>query len=180
MRIIGGKNSRKVLNPPAGLPVRPTTDMAKEALFNILNNHVDFEDLRVLDLFAGTGNISFEFASRGAIEVIAVDNYPACIDYIRKIAGELHFDNLVAIKSDVARFLNNCRTHFDLIFADPPYDMKEAGQVPEWVFDSKLLAEGGWLVLEHGSYRSYKSHPAFFDERKYGKVHFSFFTMASE
>lgn len=160
---------------PPGLPVRPTTDMAKEALFNVLNNHVDFESIMVLDLFAGTGNIAFEFASRGATEVLAIDTNKRCIDFIRNTAISLQFDKLTAIHADVFRFLRSCRTSFDIIFADPPYDMMEQHQIPDLVIANQLLATEGRLILEHGGQNHFDDHPAFLEKRKYGKVHFSFF-----
>lgn len=149
--------------------------MAKEALFNILNNHFDFENIRVLDLFAGTGNIAFEFASRGATEVIAVETNKRCVDFIRNTAISLQFDRLTAIQADVYRFLGSCRTSFDIIFADPPYDMKEKRQIPDLVMANHLLTPEAWLILEHPGQSHFDDHPAFLEKRKYGKVHFSFF-----
>lgn len=165
-----------MLTAPGNLPVRPTTDMAKEALFNILNNHVDFEALRVLDLFAGTGNISYEFASRGAAQVVAVDQHMGCIQYIKKVAVQLDFHCLSAVKADVFRFLNFCRQDFDLIFADPPYDLPDIKLLPQQVFSMKLLHKDGLLVVEHGAETRLSELPCFREERKYGKVHFSFFS----
>lgn len=175
MRIIGGQYQRRLIHPPPSLPVRPTTDKAKEALFNILNNHFDFENLQVLDLFAGTGSISYEFASRGASEVVAVDRNPDCYHFIRKVKGQLDLDNLMPVRADVFRYLSACSNEFDIIFADPPYEMAEISQIPHEVFSRKLLAEGGWLIIEHGATTSFDSHPFFVREKKYSKVHFSFF-----
>jgi 16S rRNA (guanine966-N2)-methyltransferase len=152
--------------------------MAKEALFNILNNHIDFESVRVLDLFAGTGNISFEFASRGALEVIAVESNQQCIQFIRQMKDVLQYDSMVVVKADVFRFLAGCRTQFDVVFADPPYDMDGIDTIPDKVFSNNMIAAGGWLVIEHDSRKRFDSHPGFFNMRKYGKVHFSFFTTA--
>ncbi|HPT14194.1 MAG TPA: 16S rRNA (guanine(966)-N(2))-methyltransferase RsmD [Bacteroidales bacterium] len=176
MRIIAGTHRGRILHPPKGLPVRPTTDLAKESLFNILNNRIDFEELTVLDLFAGTGNISLEFASRGASEVIAVDLNAKCIDYIRKTSQELAFSKLYTVKASAFTFLKSLSRKFDVIFADPPYDMKESLLLPELVFEYSLLAPEGWLIIEHDVFKEYKNHPHFVEERRYGKVHFSFFS----
>lgn len=175
MRIIAGTHKGRILHPPKGLPVRPTTDLGKESLFNILNNRVDFEELRVLDLFAGTGNISLEFASRGAGEVVAVEINHKCIDYIRKVSYELAFDKVFTVKANVFGFLKSVSGKFDIIFADPPYDLKETIMIPELVFGHSLLQPGGWLIIEHDVFKNFVNHPQFFEERRYGKVHFSFF-----
>lgn len=175
MRIIGGKNKRRLLKVPAGLPVRPTTDMAKEALFNILNNHFDFEGLQVLDLFAGTGSITFEFVSRGAVEVIAIDLNKRCIDHIRKTAGLLGYTEVKALLTDAFRFINHCTTDFDIVFADPPYDMAGVGDIPDLVLNKQLVRKGGWLIVEHQGNMPFDHHPAFVEKRKYGKVMFSIF-----
>ncbi len=150
--------------------------MAKEALFNILNNHIDFESIRVLDLFAGTGNISFEFASRGAIEVIAVESNQQCIQFIRHMKDVLQYDRMTVVKADVFRFLAGCRTQFDVVFVDPPYDMEGIDTIPDRVFSNNMIAESGWLIIEHDSRRRFNNHSGFFNMRKYGKVHFSFFS----
>jgi 16S rRNA (guanine966-N2)-methyltransferase len=165
-----------VLRPPLGLPVRPTTDMAKESLFNILNNYIDFESIRVLDLFAGTGNISMEFASRQAALVLSVEINSRCTEYISKMVTELKFGNLSAIQANVFTFLARAPGNtYDVIFADPPYEMKEREKIPALLFDNNWLADDGWFVMEHDKYISFKEHPYFHDERHYGKVHFSFF-----
>ncbi len=175
MRIIGGRYQRRLIRPPAGLPVRPTTDKAKEALFNVLNNHFDFESIRVLDLFAGTGSISFEFASRGA-EVVAVENHPRCVRFVRQVAKDLCMEQLSCIKADVFRFLKHQQKPFDIVFADPPYDLQGIAELPDIVFAGKLLTESGWLVIEHSSAYAFDTQPHFFRQRHYSKVHFSFFS----
>lgn len=175
MRIIGGNHKGRVLRPPQGLPVRPTTDMAKESLFNILNNYIDFEDVKVLDLFAGTGNISFEFASRNAKQVVSVDINNRCTDYISKVAREFNFDNLSVIKASVFTFLSRHSTPYDIIFADAPYDMEGRENIPSLIFDNNWLAADGFLIIEHDKKLSFVQHPNFVEERHYGKVHFSFF-----
>lgn len=175
MRIIGGRYQRRLINPPPGLPVRPTTDKAKEALFNILHNHFDFETVRVLDLFSGTGSISFEFASRGAEEVVAIEKNYQCVRFMNKVKQELDLNNLNVIKSDVFRFLEWCKTPYDIIFADPPYNMQQTKMLPDIVFDRKLLLDDGWLIIEHPSEFVFDNHAQFLRKRKYSRVHFSFF-----
>lgn len=175
MRIISGSHRGRVLRPPAGLPLRPTTDMAKESLFNILNNYIDFESIKVLDLFAGTGNISLEFASRGALSVLSVEQNQKCSDYIQKTATELHFNAMSVVRGDVFHFLQKTAGFYDVIFADPPYDMQERERIPELIYEKKFLAPEGWFIMEHDSFINFKNHPRFSEERKYGKVHFSFF-----
>lgn len=175
MRLISGSHAGRVLRVPAGLPVRPTTDLAKESLFNILNNRVDFEGLKVLDLFSGTGNISLEFASRGAGQVLSVDSNPKCIDFLSKTARSFGFEHVVTIRSDVFRFLARPAGSFDIVFADPPYDMASRETLPGLIFGSNFLLVDGWLIVEHDSRISFKKEPGFAEERKYGKVHFSFF-----
>lgn len=176
MRIIGGKNQRRQIVAPVKLPVRPTTDMAKEALFNILNNHFGFDELSVLDIFAGTGNISYEFASRGAPQVIAVDINPQCVRFIKSTAESLSMENLRAVRAEAFHFLSFCKTDFDIVFADPPYDMEAIETIPGKVFDAEVLKPGGWLIMEHGQEVSFSAHPHFTESRRYGRVHFSFFT----
>jgi len=149
--------------------------MAKESLFNILNNYIDFEEIRVLDLFAGTGNISLEFASRGAKTVLSVDLNGKCTDYISKMVAEFKFVNSSVIKDNVLAYLARPSGSYDVIFADPPYDLENREKVPELIFENKWLAEDGWMVMEHDKRISFKDHPLFYDERRYGKIHFSFF-----
>jgi len=175
MRIISGSHKGRVLRPPQGLPVRPTTDMAKESLFNILNNYVDFEEIRVLDLFAGTGNISLEFASRSATMILSVDLNSRCIEYISKMATELKFNKLSAIQANVFTFLARSAGTYDVIFADPPYDLKNRESIPDLIFSNNWLTDEGWFIMEHDKYIGFKDHPYFFEERRYGKIHFSFF-----
>jgi 16S rRNA (guanine(966)-N(2))-methyltransferase RsmD len=169
-----------VLRPPLGLPVRPTTDLAKESLFNILNNYIDFDDLKVLDLFAGTGNISFEFASRGAGLIICVELNRKCADYITRTAAELKFTSLSVLQASVFTFLARSAGKYDIIFADPPYDMPDREKIPELVFANNWLADDGWFIMEHDSSISFSERPYFSEVRRYGKVHFSFFRKAEK
>jgi len=177
MRIIGGKLKGLRLNPPANLPVRPTTDMAKEALFNILNNQVDFEGITVLDLFSGTGNISMEFASRGAEQVIAVDRSIQCINYLKDMARQHKLEQITTFKADVFKYLEMETDQYDLIFADPPYDLNRIPEIPKIVFEKNLLKPGGLLVVEHQSMQNLSQQPGFVEQRKYGHSSFSFFKM---
>ena len=153
MRIISGKYKGRRISPPKNLPVRPTTDMSKEALFNVLNNHFNFSGLKVLDLFAGTGNISYEFASRGCDNVIAVDGDFGCIKFIKQTANEFDF-TITAIKSDVISFIQKNSSSFDIIFADPPYafDQETFEKIVKTVFERELLEEDGMMIIEHSKY----------------------------
>lgn len=181
MRIISGKNRGRRIVAPDNLPVRPTTDMGKEGLFNILNNYFFFDRVRVLDLFSGTGNIAYEFASRGAVSVIAVDSDQRCTNFIKKTLGKLQYDNVAVIRQDAFAYTAACRQKFDIIFADPPYEMEGAERVIDNVFGNGLLNPDGWLVMEHPGTRDFSGHPKFYRHRNYGKVNFSFFAnMADE
>lgn len=175
MRIIGGRLKGLRINPPANLPVRPTTDLAKEALFNILYNQFDFEEIRVLDLFSGTGNISLEFASRGVPEVVSVDRDFGCFNYLKKISKELKLETIKAYKADVFKFLELETEPFDLIFADPPYDLTRIPEIAKVVFERALVNEGGYLIVEHPSMKKLDNHPNFREQRLYGSSSFSFF-----
>ncbi len=176
MRIISGKYKGKRLTAPKKLPVRPTTDMAKEGLFNILNNIYNFSSISVIDLFAGTGNISYEFASRGTKDITAVDLHYACLGYIKNIANELEFP-IQTIKSDVYSYLDKALHKADIIFADPPYDFTEEQflKIAELVFAKELLAPNGVLIIEHSKYTSLEKSEHFSSSRKYGGSVFSFF-----
>ncbi len=175
MRIIGGSHKGKILKVPVGLPVRPTTDYAKEALFNILINKVDIENLSVLDLFAGTGNITLEFASRGASEITSIDINQNCIAFIKKMSLELGFKNIKVIKDDCFRFIKEHSSNYDLIFCDAPYDNEKLKDLPQLISESKLLKEDGLLIIEHPEKINFKSDFELADHRNYGKVNFSFF-----
>lgn len=175
MRIIGGKLKGIRFHPPAGLPSRPTTDRSKEALFNILNNQIDFDGIIALDLFSGTGNISIELASRGAASVISVDTSFKCCSFIKDIAKKHQLDAITVIREDALKFIKRNRQRFDFIFADPPFDMAEIPQIPHMIFDNRLLNPGGLLIIEHPSRRKIDQHPAFVNQRDYGYSAFSFF-----
>ena len=174
MRIIGGTHKGKTIKVPKDLPVRPTTDFAKEGLFNILSNKLDFENLSVLDLFSGTGHISLEFASRGARTIVGVDKHFKCSGFLKSISKELNF-NINSIKNDVFDFLKKSTLKFDLIFADPPYDLNEIPDIHKLIFERELLNENGLLIIEHGSKTKLENLNGFTQHRKYGNVNFSFF-----
>ncbi len=180
MRIISGKYKGRRINPPKNLPVRPTTDMSKESLFNILNNYFNFSELRVLDLFAGTGNISYEFASRGSGPITSVDGDYGCVTFIKKTAKEFEFD-ITAIKSDVFKFLEKSKATFDIIFADPPYGMeqKEFERIVSLVFENELLEEDGMMIIEHSKYTPINHMDNFSFLKNYGGSVFSFFELES-
>ncbi len=178
MRIISGKYKGRRIFPPKGLPVRPTTDMSKEALFNVLNNHFSFEGLKVLDLFAGTGNISFEFASRGSTPITSVDADFGCVKFIKQVAAEYDF-NIAATKSDVFQFLDRNKATYDIIFADPPYalDQKTFDKIVLQVFEKNTLQQDGMMVIEHSKYTKLDHLIHFSFKKSYGGSIFSFFEM---
>jgi 16S rRNA (guanine966-N2)-methyltransferase len=175
MRIIGGTLRGLRLNPPKNLPVRPTTDLAKEALFNILLNQIEFENIKVLDLFSGTGNISMEFASRGAAEVVSVDRSIHCVNYLKDTSRQHKLDQVKVYKEDVFKYLQMETEQYDLIFADPPYDLNKIPEIPKIVFERNILLPGALLIVEHQSMQNISQHPAFVEQRKYGHSSFSFY-----
>ena len=176
MRIISGKYKGRRITAPKNLPVRPTTDMTKEALFNILNNHFYFEDISVIDLFAGTGNISFEFASRGTKDIYAIDKHFGCTKFIYDTAKAFDF-SINPYKSDVYKFLEKTPLKAEIIFADPPYDFEREQflKIAEIIFDRNILNEDGLLIIEHSKHTDISTHPNFSYAKKYGGNVFSFF-----
>lgn len=176
MRIIGGTHKRRQLHPPKNLPVRPTTDMAKEALFNIFEQWIDWDETVALDLFSGTGSIAFELVSRGCPQVTAVDLNRNCVQWIKKGVTELNMNTLQVVQSDVFRLLGRSTGRkYDLIFADPPYALENIDSLSRLVFDNNWLNPEGWLVIEHPISVDFSSEKYFVRHRKYGKVNFSFF-----
>lgn len=175
MRIVGGTYGGRIIAVSKGFDSRPTTDFAKEALFNILENHFNVEDLRVLDLFSGTGSISFEFASRGCTEIDLVDMNSRSVQFIAKVASEMGMKGIHTVRMDVFRFISICKKQYHVIFADPPYDLKNIQDIPGMIFSQHILEPGGWFILEHGKSNNFKNDPHFFQERNYGSVHFSLF-----
>lgn len=176
MRIIGGKLKGKAILPPASYCARPTTDFAKEGLFNILGNEYEFEELKVLDLFGGTGSIAFEFASRGASRVYCVEMARENATFIKTEAKRLGLANVTMVRDNVFDFLPICREKFDIIFADPPYALENIESIPDRIFAQDILHPGAYFILEHGDGNDFHEHPCFVKEKKYGRVHFSFFT----
>lgn len=176
MRIIGGTHGRRRINPPAHMPhTRPTTDVAKEGLFNIICNHLDIEELKTLDLFGGTGSISYELSSRGAKHLIIVEKDPKMYAFIKKTAGELKLENFKVVKMDVFKFIAQCTEKFDFIFAGPPYALANIDDLPKLIFKKRMLNPRGWFVLEHTPKNDYREFPFYKTERNYGTTIFSIF-----
>lgn len=176
MRIIAGSHGGRIIVPPKNLRARPTTDFAKENLFNVLGNMVDFEECDVLDLFAGTGSISYEFSSRGAKSITAVEINAIHYNFIKETAAKFGFTNLYPVKANVFLYLKSCPKQFDVIFSDAPYDLEDAESIVGMVFDKKLLRSGGLLIFEHSRDHDFSEHPNFIQKRSYGSVLFSIFT----
>jgi 16S rRNA (guanine(966)-N(2))-methyltransferase RsmD len=176
MRIISGEHGRRRINPPANMPhTRPTTDIAKEGLFNIISNNLAIEELKTLDLFGGTGSISYELASRGAKDLTVVEKDSKMYDFIKKTAIELKLENFKVLKTDVFRFIEECTDKYDFIFAGPPYALGNIDDLPGLIFDKQLLNCKGWFVLEHTPRNDYKKFPFYTTERNYGTTVFSIF-----
>lgn len=180
MRIVAGRFKGKRIAPPKGITARPTTDFAKEALFNILQHSIALEGIRVLDLFAGAGGISLEFLSRGAEEVVSVERDAALYGHLQRTARALGTDNWHVVKADVSTYLQADRNSYDVIFADPPFDMEETATLPARIRASGLLAPDGLLVVEHYKRLDLSGDPWFDICRKYSNINFSFFTPKPE
>lgn len=178
MRIISGIHGGRKINPPGHMPhTRPTTDIAREGLFNILQNNVDFSNLKTLDLFGGTGSISYELASRGAPDLTVVEKDPVMSEFIKNMVVSLGFHHCKVIKSDVFKFISACGETFDLIFAGPPYALVTIDELPKMIFENNLLNKGGWFILEHTPRNNYKDNVYYRTERNYGTTIFSIFIM---
>lgn len=177
MRVISGIYKRRRFDVPHSFKARPTTDFAKENLFNVLcNNYIDFEDgINALDLFAGTGSISIELVSRGCERVISVEKDPQHLAFISKIMQEVKTDKCFPIRADVFKYIEKCHEQFDFIFADPPYALKDLENIPSYIFNQGILKETGLFVLEHGKDNHFENDPHFIEHRSYGSVNFSFF-----
>ncbi len=176
MRIVGGIFGGRTIMPPRNLRARPTTDFAKENLFNVLSNLVDLEECDVLDLFSGTGSISYEFVSRGARSVTSVEVNAVHHDFIRRTASSFGMKNLYAVRANAFLYLKSCRKQFDIVFSDAPYDLPRSEEVIDLVLGRGLLREGGMLIFEHSRGKSFADHPALLQTRSYGSVQFSFFS----
>ena len=177
MRIIGGKYRSRRFQLPKNFTARPTTDFARESLFNILNNRVDWEDTVALDLFSGTGSIAIELISRGCKQVVSVESNAKNHAFIQTLKEKLDATELLTIKADVFSFIKSCNQSFDLIFADPPYDLKDLDLIPTKILELNILKPNAIFILEHSKKKTFTEHPSFKEERKYGNVHFSFFEM---
>lgn len=175
MRIISGKFKGRSINPPKNFRARPTTDFAKENLFNILTNLVEFDQCDILDLFAGTGSISYEFASRGAKSVTSVEINAIHHNFIRTTAKALGADNIFVVKANVFLYLRSCTKSFDIIFSDAPYDLEGLEQVVSLVLDGDILKQDGIFIFEHSDKYNFENHPLFWQSRSYGSVQFSLF-----
>lgn len=179
MRIISGKLGGRRISPPTKMPyTRPTTDIAKEGLFNILQNNLDFENLKTLDLFGGTGSISYELASRGASDLTIVEKDNQMAAYIKKTAESLGLKEIKLVKSDVFRFIETAHEKYDFIFAGPPYALTNIDDIPKLLFEKGLLNEGGWFILEHTPRNNYQSFPHYLREKNYGTTVFTIFEMS--
>jgi 16S rRNA (guanine966-N2)-methyltransferase len=177
MRIVGGEFGGRRFNPPARIPARPTTEVAKEGLFNMLNNSMDMEGIKTLDIFGGTGSISYELASRGAADMTLVERDSVTIDFIKKTAQELKItDRLQIIKGDVFKYMKQCTEQYNFIFAGPPYALTNIDEIPLLVFEKQLLLPGGIFILEHTPRNDYQQHPHFTRIKNYGTTVFTFFT----
>ncbi len=176
MRIIGGEHGGRKFNPPSNMPyTRPTTDIAKEGLFNVLQHKLDFDSLKTLDLFGGTGSISYELASRGVPDLTIVEKDNAMFDFIKKTSAALRLENFKVIKMDVFKYIQQCTDRFDFIFAGPPYALTNIDDLPKLIFEKQLLKKDGRFVLEHTPRNDYKGTPYFVAERNYGTTVFSTF-----
>ena len=177
MRVISGIYRRRIFNIPKTFKARPTTDFAKENLFNVLvNNHIDFDDTIVaLDLFAGTGSISIELISRGCKQVVSVEKDNKHLNFIREVMNEVKTENSITVRGDAFQFIKRSKQAFDFIFADPPYDLKNIESIPQLILESTILKPGALFVFEHGKEEDYAEHPLCIDQREYGSVNFSIF-----
>jgi 16S rRNA (guanine(966)-N(2))-methyltransferase RsmD len=176
MRIISGIHGGRRISPPAKMPyTRPTTDIAKEGLFNIIQNNIDITSIESLDLFGGTGCISYELASRGAQQLTIVEKDPKMYEFIKNTSLQLEFKNFHVVKQDVFGYINTCSNQFDFIFAGPPYALATIDELPKLIFKNKLLKKGGWFVLEHTPRNDYKKFEHYKTERNYGTTIFSIF-----
>jgi len=175
VRIISGSHKGRRFNPPKGFNSRPTTDIARESLFNILSNTYQIDGLIAIDLFAGSGGVSFEFASRGAEKVISIEKSFPVFKHIIKLANEFGLDQIRVIKKDVFSWLKSTDERGDIIFADPPFDLEQIKELPSIIFEKKMIKSGGCFILEHPANLSFDEHKEYSHTKKYGAVNFSFF-----
>ena len=177
MRIVAGKFKGRNIQAPGSLPVRPTTDYAKSGIFNILNNYFSFDEINVLDLFCGTGNISFEFASRGSTDITSVDAHSGCVKFVSEFADKIGVKGIKTIKSDVFKFIHSHSLKYDIIFADPPFELKETDQLVDLIFEKGLIKTDGWLIIEHLNKRKLVSNILPSEVREYGNCAFSIYKL---
>ncbi|TKG95848.1 16S rRNA (guanine(966)-N(2))-methyltransferase RsmD [Puteibacter caeruleilacunae] len=175
MRIVGGSLKGRAFNPGKKFTARPTTDYAKEALFNILQNKVDIESAKILDLFSGTGSLSYEFASRGATDITSVELNARHCAFIKQTIKELNLSGIKVIKADAFKYVNKCETSYDIIFADPPFDHRNLQILPKTVIEAGILNPEGLIIIEHPAEYNFSKEKNFIEMRRYGHVHFSFF-----
>lgn len=176
MRVVSGKYRGRRIDPPKNFPSRATTDLAKESLFNILQNQYEWEGKEVLDLFAGTGSVSLEFISRGVQSVLSVEKHPIAVRHLNKESAALSEEHWMVLRKDVFRFLDENSKSYPIIFADPPFDLPNLAKLPDLILEGNHLEEEGVFILEHSKNNSFKEHPRLVDERRYGGVYFSFFS----
>lgn len=175
MRVVSGIYRHRRFDVPRTFKARPTTDFAKENLFNVLANRIDLEDATALDLFAGTGSISLELLSRGCTRVVSIEQDPDHCAFIKSVMDKVQANGSLLIRGDVFKYIDRCNEQFDFIFADPPYQLENLEEIPDAILNRGLLKPDGIFVLEHGENNTFKDHPRFTDMRQYGSVHFSFF-----
>ena len=180
MRIIGGSLKARQFHPPSGIPTRPTTDFAKEGLFNVLNNAFNFDNIKVLDLFGGTGSISFELASRGCTDITTVEVFPKCANFIKKTAEEFNLKGIKVMQADVFQYMQNCVEKYDFIFAGPPYPLPNLPEIPDLIFQYGLVEGEGWFIMEHNPNHNFEQHPNFYKSKNYGSTIFAIFTNAGK
>ena len=180
MRIIGGEHSGHRFTPPANKwPTRPTTDIAKEGLYNILSNRIDFEDIKFLDLFGGTGSHCYECISRGCTDATYVDKHPPAVAYVETMREKFKANDILKVhRMNVFKFIKTCETKYDYIFAGPPYPLKNIAEIPDLILEAEMLTSTGFLVLEHNPHVHLVKHPQLTDQRNYGETFFSFFSIS--
>jgi len=180
MRIISGKYKARQFHPPQNIPTRPTTDFAKEGLFSFINNYYNFENIKMLDLFGGTGSISYEMASRGCKDISTVEIFPKCANFIKKTIEELKIEGIQVFQMDVFKFIETAHQQYDLIFAGPPYPLPNLATIPDLIFEHNLVEGEGWFIMEHNPNHNFEQHPHFEMSKNYGTTIFSIFTNAGK
>lgn len=175
MRIIGGEHKGYVLKQPKFKPTRPTTDIAKEALFNVIENYYNIENIAFLDLFAGTGALSYEMGSRGCTDITSVELFAPCYNFIKKTSTKLGLNGHNILNMDIFKYIPSCQRQFDLIFAGPPYPLETIPDIPGLIFEHKLVEGAGWFIMEHNPKHNFKNHPNFWKKKNYGQTIFSIF-----